>query len=80
VTGQGVAILGGAIVFTVSGLFFWFVDRRKGRPAIALALLLLVPGVYLTGLTFFGAPRWLLAPGIAFLAAGYLVQSRGRRH
>jgi hypothetical protein len=77
VTWPAVAIFSAAFL-AVFGLVIWFLERRKGRPT-ALTLMLGLPGVYLAGLPFVGAPRWLSGPGLVLLIAGYLVQLPDRR-
>jgi hypothetical protein len=67
-----VAILAAGFL-AVFGLLIWFLERRKGRPT-GLTLMLGLPGVYLTGLPFSGAPKWLFGLGLVLLIAGYLVQ------
>jgi hypothetical protein len=71
-------VIGMAVFVGLFGLAGWFVERSRGR-TVGLALLIGLPGVCLAALPFFGAPRWLLAPGLVLLVASYLVQVFSRR-
>jgi hypothetical protein len=72
-------VIGVAAFFAAGGLVIWFFERRKDRH-IGRTLLLGVPGVYLSGLPSFGAPKWLYIPGLPLLAASYVVQVLPWRH
>lgn len=63
-----------AVCMVGFALMVWLQARRKGNRVTGLAVLVGVPGVYLSFLAAIGAPRWLYIPAAVLIISSYLVQ------
>ena len=67
-------MVGAAVVLVGFGLVVWFLWRRKGDRATGPALLLGLPGLYLSLLAAVSGRRWLYLPAVVLVVSSYLVQ------